>query len=142
MAMAMSGGRSRRGRGISDINVTPLVDVMLVLLVVFMVTAPLLAAGLRVELPHVDAATTPMKDTKLIVTVTKEEKILFGEDDVTASVESALASNERVQKEHELYIRADKAARYGVVARVVAAARSAGVEGLNLLVEPDPVGSP
>lgn len=142
MAMALSGGRSRRGRGISDINVTPLVDVMLVLLVVFMVTAPLLAAGLRVELPRVEAATTPMKDTKLVVTVTKDEKILFGEDDVTATVEGALASNERVQKEHELYIRADKSARYGVVARVVAAARAAGVEGLSLLVEPEPEASP
>ena len=138
MAMALSGGRSRRGRGISEINVTPLVDVMLVLLVVFMVTAPLLAAGLRVELPHVDATTAPMKDTKLVVTVTKEEKILFGEDDVTATIEGALASNERVQKEKELYIRADKSARYGAVARVVAAARAAGVEGLNLLVEPEP----
>lgn len=137
MAMSLSGGRGRRGRGISEINVTPLVDVMLVLLVVFMVTAPLLAAGLRVELPNVEAQAAPMKDTKLVVTITKEERILFGEDDVTATIEGELASNGRVQKEKELYIRADKAARYGAVARVVAAARAAGVEGLNLLVEPE-----
>ena len=136
--MGMStGGRRRRGGGFTDINVTPLVDVMLVLLVVFMVTAPLLTAGLRVELPNVEAKEAPTKDTKLVVTVTKEEKILFGEDDVTPNVEDVLASNARVQKEKELYIRADKNARYGAVARVVAAARSAGVEGLNLLVEPD-----
>lgn len=136
--MGMSvGGRRRRGGGFSDINVTPLVDVMLVLLVVFMVTAPLITAGLRVELPNVEAKEAPTKDTKLIVTVTKEEKILFGEDDVTANVEDVLAQNPRVQKEKELYIRADKNARYGAVARVVAAARSAGVEGLNLLVEPE-----
>jgi biopolymer transport protein TolR len=138
MAMSLSSGRSRRGRGISEINVTPLVDVMLVLLVVFMVTAPLLAAGLRVELPNVAAQAAPMKDTKLVVTITKEERILFGEDDVTATIEGELASNGRVQREKELYIRADKAARYGAVARVVAAARAAGVEGLNLLVEPEP----
>lgn len=136
--MGMSvGGRRRRGGGFSDINVTPLVDVMLVLLVVFMVTAPLITAGLRVELPNVEAKEAPTKDTKLIVTVTREEKILFGEDDVTANVEDVLAQNPRVQKEKELYIRADKNARYGAVARVVAAARSAGVEGLNLLVEPE-----
>lgn len=136
--MGMSvGGRRRRGGGFADINVTPLVDVMLVLLVVFMVTAPLITAGLRVELPNVEAKEAPTKDTKLIVTVTKEEKILFGEDDVTANVEDVLAQNPRVQKEKELYIRADKNARYGAVARVVAAARSAGVEGLNLLVEPE-----
>ena len=135
--MSLGGGRRRRGGGFSDINVTPLVDVMLVLLVVFMVTAPLLTGALRVELPNVEAQDTTVKDTKLVVTVTKEEKILFGEDDVTSNLEDVLATNPRVQKEKELYIRADKAARYGAVARVVAAARSAGVEGLNLLVEPE-----
>jgi len=134
--MALSTGK-RRGRGFSEINVTPLVDVMLVLLVVFMVTAPLLTAGLRVELPNVEAHDTAVKDTKLVVTVTKDEKILFGEDDVTRNVEDVLATNARVQKEKEIYIRADKNARYAAVARVVAAARSAGVEGLNLLVEPE-----
>ena len=78
--MAMGGGGGgRRLKGFSEINVTPLVDVMLVLLVVFMVTAPLLTAGLRVELPNVQAQETPTRDTKLVVTVTKEEKILFGE---------------------------------------------------------------
>ncbi len=138
MGMSTGGGRRGRGKGFSDINVTPLVDVMLVLLVVFMVTAPLLATGLRVELPQVEATDAPVKDTKLVVTVTKEEKILFGEDDVTGNVEDILATNPRVQKEKELYIRADKNARYGIVARVVAAARAAGVEGLNLLVEPEP----
>ena len=127
-----------RRRGFTDINVTPLVDVMLVLLVVFMVTAPLLTAGLRVELPNVEAHDTTVKDSKLVVTVTKDERILFGEDDVTQTVEGVLAQNARVQKEKELYIRADKNARYGVVARVVAAARAAGVTGLNLLVEPEP----
>ncbi|KYF51632.1 transporter, partial [Sorangium cellulosum] len=111
MAMSVGGGRRRRGGGFSEINVTPLVDVMLVLLVVFMVTAPLLTAGLRVELPNVSAEEAPTKDTKLVVTVTKEEKILFGEDDATADIEGVLASNGRVQKEKELYIRADKDAR-------------------------------
>jgi biopolymer transport protein TolR len=138
MAMSLGGGRGRRrSKGISDINVTPLVDVMLVLLVVFMVAAPLLAAGLKVELPQVAAESAPVKDSKLVVTVTKEERILFGEDDVTSNVEATLASNGRVQKEKELYIRADKQARYGAVARVVAAARGAGVTGLSLLVEPE-----
>jgi len=134
--MGMSLGTRRRG-GFSDINITPLVDVMLVLLVVFMVTAPLITSGLRVELPNVRAQNTPVTDTKPVVTVTKEEKIMFAERDVTADVEDVLLKSERVQKEKELYSRADKNARYGAVARVVAAARAAGVEGLNLLVEPE-----
>lgn len=133
----VSGSKRGRGRGFGEINVTPLVDVMLVLLVVFMVTAPLLSTGLRVELPNVEATEAPVKDTKLVVTVTKDEKVFFGEDDVTSSVEGVLATNPRIQKEKELYIRADKNVRYAAVARVVAAARAAGVLGLNLLVEPE-----
>jgi biopolymer transport protein TolR len=134
----MGGDLRGRGRGgFASINVTPLVDVMLVLVVVFMVTAPLLTTGLRINLPEVKAASTPVKDARLLVTVTKDEHILFGEKDVTTSIEMELRTNERVQKESELYIRADKDARYGVVARVVAAARSSGVKSLNLLVQPE-----
>ena len=136
MGASLGGGR-RRGGGFNDINITPLVDVMLVLLVVFMVTAPLLTTGLRVELPEVKAHNTPVRDSKLVITVTKDERIMFGEDDVTANVEQVLKDNPRIQKEREIYIRADKEARYKFVARVVAAARAAGVEGLNLLVQPE-----
>jgi len=140
MGMSLGGGRRRAGRAFSDINVTPFVDVMLVLLVVFMVTAPLLTTGLRVELPQVHAQNVPLRDTKLVVSVTEEERIFLGEDlDVTDNLEEVLATHPRIQKEKELYIRAHKEARYKVVARVVAAARAAGVEGLNLLVEPDVV---
>src|SRR6187455_1435543 len=134
--MAMSLGGRRRG-GFRDINVTPFVDVMLVLLVVFMVTAPLLTTGLRIDLPEVKAAQTPVKDARLLVSVTKEERVLFGEEDVTGRIDQALKENARVQKEREIYIRADKNARYGIVAEVVAAARNSGVESLNLLVEPE-----
>lgn len=133
----MAASVGRRSRGFRDINVTPLVDVMLVLLVVFMVTAPLLTTGLRIDLPEVKAANTPIKDARLLVTVTKDERVLFGEQDVTSAIDKAFKENARVQKERELYIRADKNARYGIVATVVAAARSSGVDSLNLLVEPD-----
>ncbi|TPV97042.1 MAG: transporter [Myxococcales bacterium FL481] len=134
---------SGRKAGFRDINVTPLVDVMLVLLIVFMVTAPLLVSGLRVELPQVAADSAPLSDTKLILTVTPDERIMFDERDVTTNVEVVLATDARIQASKEIYIRADKEARYGVVARVVAAARVAGVTGLNLLVEPEaPEASP
>jgi biopolymer transport protein TolR len=134
---AKLGGRGSGRSGFRDINVTPLVDVMLVLLIVFMVTAPLLTTGLRIDLPEVQAAQTPVKDARLLVTVTKEHRILFGEQDVTGRIDEALKESARVQKERELYIRADKEARYGTVALVVAAARNSGVESLNLLVQPE-----
>ncbi len=137
MGAKLGARRGRRGGGIRDINVTPLVDVMLVLLVVFMVTAPLLTAGLRIDLPEVQAAETPVKDARLLVTVTKEGKVLLGEVDITGKVPEALRNSARVQNEGELYIRADKDARYGVVAEVVAASRSNGVSSLNLLVQPE-----
>ena len=120
-----------------EVNMTPMIDVMLVLLIVFMVTAPLLTTGLRIDLPEVKAAETPVKDARLLLTVTKEERVLFGERDVTGKVAQALRESQRVQKERELYIRADKDARYGIVAEVVAAARNSGVESLNLLVQPE-----
>jgi len=129
-------GKRRKG-AFTEINVTPLVDVMLVLLIVFMVTAPLLATGLRIDLPNVQATNTPVKDSKLVVSITKDEHLLLGEIDVTANLESELKTNARVQSEKELYIRADEQAHYGVVARAVAAARSAGVTSLNLLVNPE-----
>jgi len=132
------GARVGRGkRGFRDINVTPLVDVMLVLLVVFMVTAPLLTTGLKIDLPNVQAASTPVADGRLIVTVTAAGLVMFEDKDITKGVFEAFQSSSRVQSERELYIRADKEARYGTVAEVVASARRSGVEALNLLVEPE-----
>ncbi|HKO92173.1 MAG TPA: biopolymer transporter ExbD [Polyangiaceae bacterium] len=129
-------GRSGK-RGFRDINVTPLVDVMLVLLVVFMVTAPLLTTGLKIDLPNVQAASTPVADGRLIVTVTAEGRVMFEDKDVTESIFQTFQASPRVQTDRELYIRADKNARYGTVAEVVAAARRSGVDSLNLLVEPE-----
>ena len=118
--MAISVGSGRR-RGFRDINVTPLVDVMLVLLVVFMVTAPLLTTGLRIDLPEVKAASTPIKDARLLISITKQERVLFGEEDVTANVDEALKNSARVQKERELYIRADNVKGAIVTAGMTAA---------------------
>jgi biopolymer transport protein TolR len=134
-------GRGRQSSAFHDINVTPMVDVMLVLLAVFMVTAPLLATGLPVDLPAVQASNTPVRHARLVLSITSDERILLGEQDVTANVESVLRADPVVQREHELYLRGDKLAHYGVVARAVAAARSAGITSLNLLVEPE-VGEP
>ena len=110
---------------------------MLVLLIVFMVTAPLLTTGLRVELPAVAAPNTPVRDEKLVVTITREGRVLLGDRDITADVERALAAAIADREKSEIYLRADREARYGVVARVVAAAHAAGVSGLSLLVEPE-----
>jgi biopolymer transport protein TolR len=129
--------RWRSVRGFRDINVTPLVDVMLALLIVFMITAPLLTTGLPVDLPNVRAESAPIHDTRRVVSVTADERIVYGEQDVTDDVEGALAADVALRAGGRLYVRADEHVRYGVVARVVAAARLAGATDVNLIVEPE-----
>ncbi len=130
------GGRRRRTGGMNEINVTPLIDVMLVLLVIFMVTAPLLTTGVQVDLPKVKSAPMQTDDSKMLVIVTADEHVYLGKDEITAAVEDRLKTNARLQEEKELYVQADENVKYGVVLRVMAAARSAGVEKLGMVTDP------
>lgn len=139
MGMGGAGGGGRkRGRmgGMNDINVTPLIDVMLVLLVIFMVTAPLLTTGVQVDLPKVKSAPMQTDDSKLLLIVTADEHVYLGKDEITADVENKLKTNARLQEEKEVYVQADENVKYGAVLRVMAAARSAGVEKLGMITDP------
>lgn len=137
MALSATKRAAHEGGGFREINVTPLVDVMLVLLIVFMVSTPLVASGLQVDLPAVSGEAATPSDPPVVLSVTADERVLLGEEDVTLTVERALRESARVQGEHRLDIQADKRAHYEVVARAMAAARAAGVTSLNLLVEPE-----
>jgi biopolymer transport protein TolR len=134
--MSMGGGKGRRMGGMNEINVTPLIDVMLVLLVIFMVTAPLLTTGVHVDLPKVKSAPMPTDDTKMMVIVTADEHVYLGKDEITGSIEERLKTNARLQEEKELYIQADENVKYGAVLRVMSAARTAGVEKLGMVTDP------
>ena len=138
--MAGAGGGSRHGRrrmgGMNEINVTPLIDVMLVLLVIFMVTAPLLTTGVQVDLPKVKSAPMQVDDAKLLVIITADEHVYLGKDEITQAVDDKLKTNARLQEEKELFIQADENVKYGAVLRVMAAARGAGVEKLGMLTDP------
>ncbi len=137
MAMsAASGGGRRRLGGMNDINVTPLIDVMLVLLVIFMVTAPLLTTGVSVDLPKVKSAPMPTDDTKMMVIITSDEHVYLGKDEITGDLDTRLRTNARLQEEKELYIQADEKVPYGAVLRVMAAARAAGVDKLGMITDP------
>ncbi|MDF1565424.1 MAG: protein TolR [Deltaproteobacteria bacterium] len=134
--MGMStGGGSRRA--MSDINVTPLVDVMLVLLIIFMVTAPLIVQGVKVDLPEARAQAMEEDDPPLILTVNEEQKVFIGEVEIPLEeLELKLKANARVQKDKEVYLHADRKLPYGVVVEVMAIMKRAGVENLGMITDP------
>lgn len=144
MAMMIRPGGRGRGRGrrpIADINVTPMVDVMLVLLVVFMITAPMLATGVAVTLPKVSADQMPNEpDRPLVVTIDKAGKAYVGLEDTPVALKElapmlkALAENNLKKR---VYVRADEAVPYGAVVTVLSLLQSSGFTNAGLPVDPN-----
>ena len=127
----------RRSRLNADINVTPLVDVMLVLLIVFMVAAPLLSVGVPVELPKTDAKSLPSESEPITITVDKDGKVFLQEtevslDDIVVRL-TAIAVN---GYDERIYLRGDNASDYGSVMKVMARINAAGYSNLGLVTDP------
>jgi biopolymer transport protein TolR len=134
--MAMSSGGGSPGT-LSEINVTPLVDVMLVLLIVFMVTAPMLQTGVEVNLPEAKAKTIPDDTGLLIVTIAPDHKVYIGKMEIPAdSVEATLKNNAKLKADHEAYLHADQSLPYGEIVKIMAAMQLAGAEKLGLITDP------
>lgn len=145
MNMQSGGGGGRAGyrksyRPMSDINVTPFIDVMLVLLIVFMVTAPLLSAGIPVDLPKTEAASVSETDDKpLEVAVNKKGDIYIGETKVTAKeLLVKLAAITGDDKERRVFIKADQGLAYGKVMEILGSINKAGYKKVALITEPTP----
>jgi len=135
--MAMSAGGGKETGTLSEINVTPLVDVMLVLLIVFMVTAPIMQTGVDVDLPDAKAQTVPDESGKLIVTMTKDRRVFIGRMEIPfADVETKLRANAKLQVDHEAYLHADTNLSYGDVVKVMAAIKLAGGDKMGLITDP------
>jgi biopolymer transport protein TolR len=136
--MAFGGDTGGGRRAMTDINVTPLVDVMLVLLIIFMVTAPLIQSGVKVDLPRASAQQMEHSEEKLVLTITRDRRVFLGNTEIPpAQLETKLAANARIQKDKELYLHADRSLPYGQVVEIMAVARRAGVESLGMITEPD-----
>ncbi len=122
---------------LSEINVTPLVDVMLVLLIIFMVTAPMLQMGIDVNLPRVKAKSVNVSEEKLVLTINGKQEIYLNEYKTTLTDLSAkLESIYKTRTDRELYMRADKEVPYGVVVQVMSEVRKAGIDKLGMITEP------
>ena len=135
----MTGGGENK-RFMSDINVTPFVDVMLVLLIIFMVTAPMMIQGIDVNLPQTTAKEikTTQQEEPLILTVNKDtqisiEKTVFKLEELGPKLNAIL----QYREDKQVLLRADKDVPYGFVAKVIAAAKNAGIEKLGLITEPE-----
>lgn len=121
----------------SEINVTPLVDVMLVLLIIFMVTAPMMVQGLDVALPQVTAKALETKEEQLMITVNKDQQVFINDFQVTVdTLQDKLAKILQGRTNPEVYLKADRDVPYGVVAQVMAQIKDAGVDKLGMVTEP------
>jgi biopolymer transport protein TolR len=127
------------GGAISNINVTPLVDVMLVLLVIFMVTAPILQQGVSISLPKVKAAALTGEEQQLVVALNQKGQLYLNDAPISlAELGPKLQAILQLRPDRQVYLRADQGVRYGEVMRVIAAVKGAGVERLGMVTEPPP----
>jgi biopolymer transport protein TolR len=138
----MAFGRLERSQGpqpMSDINMTPLVDVMLVLVVIFIITAPLLASSIRLDLPHT-AAAKPTDAPKFVTVTLDKDGRTFLDDKPLAAEQLAqrLAEAGRQNPELEVQLRADQAVPYGRVVEVMGAAQKAGLNRIGFVADPGP----
>jgi biopolymer transport protein TolR len=135
--MAVDASSQRDGTTISQINVTPLVDVMLVLLVIFMVTAPIIQQGVQVNLPQAKAGAIPGTEELLVVSIAKNGRIYLNDNAVTsAELGQKLRAIRKLQGDKQVYLRADQDVRYGVVMKTIAEIKQAGIERLGMVTRP------
>ncbi len=133
----MSGGRRRRGRKkalMSEINVTPFVDVMLVLLIIFMISAPLLTVGVPIDLPDTQAKAMNADTQPITVSVNDKGEIYLQESEI--AMDEIVAKLEAISKtgyDERIFVRGDKSADYGTVMKVMARISAAGFKNIGLV---------
>ena len=121
----------------SEINVVPLVDVMLVLLIIFMVTAPMLSMGIDVNLPRVKSKSIDIAEEKLVLTISENKEIFLNKTAVALTdLKPKLTAIYAQRVDREIFLRADKNVSYGFVVEVMSEIRKAGIDKLGMITEP------
>ncbi|MEW6427900.1 MAG: protein TolR [Thermodesulfobacteriota bacterium] len=137
MGASLNSGKNGRRAMMAEINVTPLVDVMLVLLIIFMVTAPMMTQGIDVNLPATTSKALPQKEDPLVVTINAGQEIFVNKVKVDANLlRQQLDSLAAADKNRLIYLRADKDVPYGLVATIMADIREAGFDKLGMVTQP------
>lgn len=122
----------------SEINVTPFVDVMLVLLIIFMVTAPMMAQGISVSLPQATAEALPSDNSEIIVSLDKDGKVFINETQVAIELlQQNLKDTVTAKPDKKVYLNADKRVPYGDVVKIMAVVKAAGIDKLGMITQPE-----
>jgi len=134
--MAFTTQQGRTGTSLSEINVTPLVDVMLVLLVIFMVTAPILQTGIDVQLPETRNVTDTNPEQRIVLSISREGLIYYGSEAINFSTISERLRRDAKGPGEEIFLRADKDVKWNSIVSVVDAVRGAGYAKISLVTKP------
>jgi biopolymer transport protein TolR len=134
--MAFTNPKGRTQTSLSEINVTPFVDVVLVLLIIFMLTAPILQSGIEVDLPKTRTVKA-ISEERVVVTVDKKQTVYVGNNPVNIHrLGSAVLDRMRGEKTSPVFLRCDQAVPFGAFAKVIDALKQAGLTNINIVTEP------
>jgi biopolymer transport protein TolR len=134
MAFTASNGRTQTS--LSDINITPLVDVVLVLLIIFMVTAPVLQSGIEVNVPHTRTV-KEITQERLVITINKEQRVYLGNQPININeIGSVLHQKIRDPQHQSIFVRADEDVPFGAFATVMDAVKQAGITNVSIVTQP------
>lgn len=132
--------KTKHGEAIAEINIIPFVDVILVLLIIFMVAAPMLQQGIDIDLPEVNASSVESTKEDFVLSVKNDGTVYIGDDKkiayTTQTLEEKLQAIFENKEKKELYIRADKDIRYGFMMEIMAICQKAGVERMGMITQP------
>jgi biopolymer transport protein ExbD/biopolymer transport protein TolR len=140
MAMALGGGggggHHRGQRSMADINITPFVDVVLVLLIIFMVTAPILQSGIEVNVPKTKTV-KEISQERLVITIDRQQKVYLGNDPINVNeIADRLRSRVRDPQNQVIYLRADENVPFGAFATVMDSVKQSGITQVSIVTEP------
>jgi biopolymer transport protein TolR len=130
------GIRRHGGRSLAEINVTPLVDVVLVLLIIFMLTAPILQSGIEVSVPKTKSV-NEITEERIVISITRAQRVFLGNDPVNINEIGAVLRQKVRDPEHQsIYLRADENVPFGAFATVMDAVKSSGITNVSIVTEP------